>query len=135
MQEETQVPSLGREDPLEEVMATRSSILAGKIPHTPLCVYSIHTPAGYIGQHLESYSPWGSKQSDMTVCIHTVCAKASDAEGSDLCKKCKRPSCERLLRLGKLNFNPYKGKGCKEVKYFPLLFTPSQNFRKGLVLI
>ena len=31
MQEETQVASLGREDPLEEVMATRSSILAGKI--------------------------------------------------------------------------------------------------------
>ena len=29
-----QVPSLGREDPLEEGMATHSSILAGKIPRT-----------------------------------------------------------------------------------------------------
>ena len=31
---ETQVPSLGQEDPLEEEMATHSSILAGKIPWT-----------------------------------------------------------------------------------------------------
>ena len=29
-----QVPSLGREDPLEEEMATHSSILAGKVPWT-----------------------------------------------------------------------------------------------------
>ena len=32
--QETQVPSLGWEDPLEEGMATRSSILAWKIPWT-----------------------------------------------------------------------------------------------------
>ena len=31
---ETPVQSLGREDPLEEEMATHSSILAGKIPWT-----------------------------------------------------------------------------------------------------
>ena len=31
---ETQVQSLGREDPLEEEMATHSSILAWKIPQT-----------------------------------------------------------------------------------------------------
>ena len=31
---ETQVPSLGREDPLEEGMATHSSILAWRIPWT-----------------------------------------------------------------------------------------------------
>ena len=30
--QETQVPSLGREDPLEEEMATRSSVLAWRIP-------------------------------------------------------------------------------------------------------
>ena len=30
--EETQVPSLGQEDPLDESMATRSSILAWEIP-------------------------------------------------------------------------------------------------------
>ena len=32
--QETQVPSLGQEDPLEEVMATHSSILAWRIPWT-----------------------------------------------------------------------------------------------------
>ena len=31
---ETQVPSLGREDPLEKEMATHSSILAWRIPWT-----------------------------------------------------------------------------------------------------
>ena len=31
---ETQVQSLGQEDPLEKVMATNSPILAGKIPQT-----------------------------------------------------------------------------------------------------
>ena len=32
--QETQAQSLGREDPLEEEMATHSRILAGKIPWT-----------------------------------------------------------------------------------------------------
>ena len=32
--QETQVPFLDREDPLEEEMATHSSILAGRIPWT-----------------------------------------------------------------------------------------------------
>ena len=32
--QETQVPSLGREDPLEKEMATHSSILAWEIPWT-----------------------------------------------------------------------------------------------------
>ena len=32
--QETRVQSLGREDPLEKEMATDSSILAWKIPHT-----------------------------------------------------------------------------------------------------
>ena len=32
--QETQVPSLGQEDPLEKGIATHSSILAGKIPWT-----------------------------------------------------------------------------------------------------
>jgi len=47
---ETWVPSLGWEDPLEEGMATLSSILAWRIPQ--------RRPAGY--------SPWGHKESDMT---------------------------------------------------------------------
>ena len=50
--QETVVRSLGQEDPLEESMATHSSILAWRIPH---------------GQRsLESYSPWDRKESDTT---------------------------------------------------------------------
>ena len=49
---ETWVQSLGWEDPLEEGMATSSSILAWKNPH---------------GQRsLEGYSPQGHKESDTT---------------------------------------------------------------------
>ena len=44
--QETQVPSLGREDPLEKEMVTHSRILAWRIP----------------GQrNLAGYSPWGRK--------------------------------------------------------------------------
>ena len=46
--QKTQVPSLGWEDPLEEGMATHSSILAWRIPWT-------EEPGGY--------SPWGCKES------------------------------------------------------------------------
>ena len=45
-----QVPSLGEEDPLEEEMATHSSILAWKIPWT----------------EEPGYSPWGHKELDTT---------------------------------------------------------------------
>ena len=49
--QETQVPSLGREDILEKEMATHSSIL----------------PAELSGQRsLAGYSPWGCKESDTT---------------------------------------------------------------------
>ena len=48
---ETRVPSLGEENPLEEGMATYSSILAG----------------GSHGQRsLVGYSPWGHKESNST---------------------------------------------------------------------
>ena len=48
---ETQVPSLGREDPLEEGMATHSIILPGESQ----------------GQRsLAGYSPWDHKESDTT---------------------------------------------------------------------
>ena len=51
---ETWVRSLGWEDPLEEGMATHSSILAWRIP-------------GIHGQRiLAGYSPWGRKESGMT---------------------------------------------------------------------
>ena len=49
---ETQVPSLSQEDPLEEEMATRSSILAWVITKT-------EEPG-------RLYSPWGHKKLDMT---------------------------------------------------------------------
>ena len=46
------VQSLGREDPLEEVMATHSSILAWRIPWTE--------------ETLVGYSPQGRKESGTT---------------------------------------------------------------------
>ena len=49
--QKTQVQSLGREDPLEEKMATHSSLLAWEIPRT---------------EELAGYSPWGHKESAMT---------------------------------------------------------------------
>ena len=49
--QETQVQLPGQEDPLEEEMATRSSILTWKIPLT----------VGLVG-----YSPWGRKELDTT---------------------------------------------------------------------
>ena len=59
---ETWVQSLGWEDPLEEGMATHSSILA----------WTTH------GQrNLEGYCPWGSEESDTTEQLsthtHTLC--------------------------------------------------------------
>ena len=50
--QENWVQSLGREDPLEEGMATHSSILAWRIPWT-------EEPG-------RLYSPWGCKELDMT---------------------------------------------------------------------
>ena len=49
---ETRVPTLGREDPLEEGMATHSSILAWRIPMDR--------------RSLAGYSPWGRKETDVT---------------------------------------------------------------------
>ena len=50
--QETQVQSLGQEDPLEKEMAT----------------HSVHLPEKSQGQRsLVGYSPWGHKQSDTTV--------------------------------------------------------------------
>ena len=49
--QETLVWSLGQEDPLEEEVATHSTIHAWEIPWTE--------------RSLVGYSPWGLKQSDM----------------------------------------------------------------------
>ena len=53
--QETQLQSLGWEDPLEEKRATHSSILAWKIPRT-------EEPGGH--------SPRGPKELDMTECLN-----------------------------------------------------------------
>ena len=55
--QETWVQSLGWENPIEEEMATQSSILAWKVPET-------EKPG-------RLYSPWGRKESDMTEHTHT----------------------------------------------------------------
>ena len=49
--QEMQVQFLGQEDPLEEGMATHSSIFAWRIPWT---------------EEPEDYSPWGHRESGMT---------------------------------------------------------------------
>ena len=55
--QETQVQSLGWEDPLEKEMATHSSILSWRILH---------------GQRsLVGYSPWDHKELDMTEGLST----------------------------------------------------------------
>ena len=50
--QETQVRSLGQEDPLEKGMATHPSVLAWRIPWTEELVVV--------------YSPWGRRESDTT---------------------------------------------------------------------
>ena len=52
---ETWVRSLGLKDPLEKEMATRSSILAWRIPWT---------------EELGGLQSWGRKKSDTTECLH-----------------------------------------------------------------
>ena len=81
---ETQVLSLGPEDPLEKDMATYSSILVWKIPRTeePGRLQSMGsqrvghdrvtslspspTAVVWPGEFHGLYSPWGCKESDMT---------------------------------------------------------------------
>ena len=53
---ETQVQSLGREDPMEKEMATHSSTLAWKIP--------------WAEKPGELHSPWGLKELDTTEQLH-----------------------------------------------------------------
>ena len=55
--QELWIQSLGLEDPLEEEMATHSSILAWEIPRT---------------RSLAGYSQWGCKEPDMTEQLSTA---------------------------------------------------------------
>ena len=52
--QETQVPSLGQEDPLQKEMAALASILAWRIPWT---------------EEPDSYSPWGCEEPDTSECL------------------------------------------------------------------
>ena len=54
--QETQVQSLGQEDPLGKKMTTHSSILAREISWT---------------ESMAGYSPWGHKELDTTERAHT----------------------------------------------------------------
>ena len=54
---EPRVRSLGQEDPLEKDMAIHSSTISWKIPWT---------------ERLVGYSPWGRKESDTTVRLHSL---------------------------------------------------------------
>ena len=55
--QETRVPSLGWNNPLEEEMATHSSIFAWKVPGT-----------------LVGYSPWGHKELVLEFYVLNFCA-------------------------------------------------------------
>ena len=60
---ETWVQSLGREEPLEEGMATHSSIQCS-------CLENPHGQRSLVG-----YSPWDCKESDTTECLSTTTAR------------------------------------------------------------
>ena len=61
---ETWVRSLGQEDPVEEEMATHSSILAWRTPWTTGGVQAMGFRTPMVG-----YRPWGCKESDKTECL------------------------------------------------------------------
>ena len=67
--QETQVRSLGREDPVEKEMATHSSPLAWKIP--------------WMGEPV-GYSPWGRKESDTTKRFHLASLDSVGIEPASL---------------------------------------------------
>ena len=62
--QETQVQSLGREDPLEKEMAIHSSTIAWKVPWT-------EDPGRDPGR-----APWGRKESDTTEQLHFTLASS-----------------------------------------------------------
>ena len=62
---DTRVRSLGREDPLEEGLATPSSTLAWRIPWT-------EEPG-------RLYSPWGHKESNTCICVYIYTYSFSDS--------------------------------------------------------
>ena len=65
--QETGIPSLGQEDPLEEDIATHSSILAWRTPQA---------------RRLAGYSPWGPKEPDTTKQLSKSSQPLSKLHGS-----------------------------------------------------
>ena len=61
--QETQIQSLGRENPLEEGMATQSYILTWRIPYSP----------AYTQWGLAGYTPWGCIELDITEVTEHTC--------------------------------------------------------------
>ena len=66
--QETQVQSLGWEDPLEKGMATHSCVLAWRIPWTK--------------DKTAGRSPWGYKESDTTERLHSLSCDVWDPSAS-----------------------------------------------------
>ena len=92
---ETQVQSLGWEDPLEEGMATRSSILAWRIP--------MDRGAG----QLQRVCPWGCKESDTTEATEHARTMYKAHEGLALLeRRCGGRKCMNL-ESGTLSFCPF----------------------------
>ena len=83
---ETQVRFLNQEDPLEEKMATHSSIIAWKS-------HRQRSPAGY--------SPWGRKESDMTERLSTSIRTSGILAGS-----WEFRSQQGMLHLGHMSTTP-----------------------------
>ena len=104
---ETQVQSLGWEDPLEKEMVTHSSILAWR---------------SHGWRSLAGYSPWGSRELDMTEQLHFLSFKSHpEAEPQDRISLCstekhmprrlewQKWASPQFLHIlwGKLNFGPH----------------------------
>ena len=81
------VQSLGGEDPLEEEMATHSSILA----------WEVHGQRGLV-----SYSPWGCKESDMTE--HNTAQSSPEMKPTTLTKA--NPRCKVAGLGASISFGP-----------------------------
>ena len=82
--QETWVPSLGQEDPLELEMATHSRMLAWRIQ-------------GH--RCLAGYSPWDYKESDMTACAHSMGVGGQWVERNTSTPSCSEPEILILCSL------------------------------------
>ena len=105
--QETWVPSLGQEDPLEKEMGTHSSILSWRIP----------------GQRsLVGCSPWGRTESDMTEQLHFHFSLSCIGEGNGnplQCSCLENPRDREPVRLPSM--------GSLRVRQTPPLWQKAKN--------